>query len=148
MLAAVAAEWADLVDERMDRLRPGYDPGLVAAGADLLRTQPGSAGREVLLHGDFNPGNVLAHGDAWLAIDPKPMTGDPAYDPWPLVEQVADRRPRRERWAAAAGELGLDPARVRAWAFARTVESALRSASLGDVAGGAADLRKAREIDP
>ena len=26
----------------------------------------------------------------WLAIDPKPMRGDPAYDLWPLLEQVDD----------------------------------------------------------
>jgi streptomycin 6-kinase len=76
------------------------------------------------------------------------MIGDPAYDPWPLVEQVADARPRPERYAVAAAELGLDAGRVRAWAMARSVESALWSASLGDVPGGAAELRKAREIGP
>lgn len=41
------------------------------------------------LHGDFNPGNVLAAADGtWRVIDPSPMTGDPAFDLWPLVEQL------------------------------------------------------------
>ena len=90
-LGAVTGEWADLVDERMARIKPGYDAGLVAEGARLLRDLPRSASRRVLLHGDFNPGNVLScRGGRWAAIDPKPMIGDPSYDPWPLLEQVDD----------------------------------------------------------
>jgi len=61
-LATVTAEWADLVETRMARIRPGYDAGLVAEGARLLRELPGSGERRVLLHGDFNPGNVLSVG--------------------------------------------------------------------------------------
>jgi streptomycin 6-kinase len=148
-LSVVAAEWADRLEERMDRLRPGYDPGLVREGATLLRTLPGSAGREVLLHGDINPGNILAHGDGWLAIDPKPMSGDPAYDPWPLVDQVVDpSRSRPERYRVAAGELGCDLDRMRAWAFARAVEWALWSASSGFVTEGGAELDLARTFAP
>jgi streptomycin 6-kinase len=53
---------------------------------DLVPADLPSASRRVLLHGDFNPGNVLSWGDGrWAVIDPKPMIGDPAYDPWPLV---------------------------------------------------------------
>ena len=34
-----------------------------------------------LLHGDLHPGNVLAaRRRPWLAIDPKPVVGDPAFD--------------------------------------------------------------------
>src|SRR3954469_25322250 len=55
-LAVVAAEWATRTQERMERLRPPYDPALVAAGVDLMRSLPVSAEGTVLLHGDFNPG--------------------------------------------------------------------------------------------
>ncbi|MCB5910228.1 aminoglycoside phosphotransferase family protein [Streptomyces pinistramenti] len=148
----VCAEWADLVQERMLRLRPGYDPGLVELGARLLRTLPAGARREVVVHGDANPGNVLAaRRSPWLAIDPKPMTGDPAYDPWPLLAQIDDpftrEDPRpllRDRCALLADALDEDPARLAAWAVARSVESALHSADHDDVTGGSEELAQAR----
>ncbi len=151
---AVCAEWADVLQERMFRLRPGYDPGLVALGADLLRKLPVTATREVVVHGDFNPGNVLAaRRRPWLAIDPKPMVGDPAYDPWPLLTQVDDpfthpdpRPVLRERCTLVGGVLGEDPARLFAWSVARAVESALWSADHDDVAGGATELAEARVL--
>jgi streptomycin 6-kinase len=151
-LGSVTAEWADLVGERMDRLKPGYDAGLVAEGARLLRELPVSADRDAVLHGDFNPGNVLsAGGRRWVAIDPKPMVGDPAYDPWPLLEQVDDPfahpdvpRALRDRVALVADELSLDAQRIMLWAVARRVQTALWFARHGYVAGGAAVMRQAR----
>ncbi|WP_367123628.1 aminoglycoside phosphotransferase family protein [Streptomyces phytohabitans] len=135
-LTDVTLAWADLAEERAARRWPdGIDTGLFRLGARLLRELPGSAAREVLLHGDFNPGNVLAaRRRPWLAIDPKPMTGDPAFDPWPLVEQVDDPFARPDpravlarRTALVAERLGEDAWRVRAWAVARHVEYLLWS---------------------
>ncbi|GGM55314.1 aminoglycoside phosphotransferase family protein [Dactylosporangium sucinum] len=139
-LGTVAGEWADLVEERMARLRPPYDPGLVAEGAGLLRELPATAQRRVLLHGDFNPGNVLSHGAGWVSIDPKPMTGDPGYDPWPLL-QIEGADP-----VTLAGELGLDRDRVVAWCVARYVETALWHAHHGDVPAGAAAMEAAARV--
>lgn len=132
-LGDVTAEWADLVENRMGRLRPAFDPGLVAHGAELLRTLPATASRTVVVHGDFNPGNVLtARRQPWLVIDAKPMLGDPAYDPWPLLEQVDDpfRRPDPPRvlagrLALVADAVGEDVRRLAAWGVARRVEAAL-----------------------
>ena len=151
-LGAVTAEWADLVEERMARVRPGYDAGLVAEGARLLRDLPGSAAQRVLLHGDFNPGNILScHGGRWLAIDPKPMVGDPAYDPWPLLQQVDDPFAQpdpaatlRRRVGLIAEELSLPADRIVQWAVARRVETALWSAHHGDLAAGAAAMAQVR----
>jgi streptomycin 6-kinase len=151
-VAPVTTEWAELVGERMARLQPGYDAGLVAEGARLLRDLPGSARRDVLLHGDFNPGNVLSCGGGrWLAIDPKPMIGDPGYDPWPLLVQVDDpfayrdaAQVLRARVGLVADELSVDCQRIALWAAARSVEAALWAADHGDVEGGAATLREAR----
>ncbi|MBB1251896.1 phosphotransferase [Streptomyces sp. OF3] len=136
-LAAVCASWATLAEERADRLAarfaPRVDPGLSALGARLLRELPGSSGRHVLLHGDFNPGNVLAaERRPWLVIDPKPMVGDPAYDPWPLIEQMATDRPLGERFAVVADACGQPRDRLAAWALARTVEYAWWAADHGD----------------
>lgn len=153
-VADVCAEWADTVEERMHRLRPGYDPGLVRLGTRLLRELPATAGREVVVHGDFNPGNVLsARRRPWLAIDPKPMVGDPGYDPWPLLEQIDDpfeyddpRPVLRERSTLVAEALDEDPARLLAWAAARTVENALWCADHGEVRDGAEELEVAAEL--
>ena len=37
-------------------------------------------GRSTLVHGDFHHQNILARGDGWAAIDPKPMLGESEYD--------------------------------------------------------------------
>ncbi len=154
-LADVAARWADLAEERAARRWPaGIDGGLFAMAAGLLRELPRSgADAAVLLHGDFNPGNVLAaRRRPWLAIDAKPMTGDPAYDLWPLLEQVDDPFAAADPWAVlthrtalVAGELGLDPWRVRAWAATRHVGYTLSSVVEDeDLSESAAVLRQAR----
>nr|WP_241732172.1 aminoglycoside phosphotransferase family protein [Galbitalea soli] len=92
----------------------------------LLEREPAPA---ALLHGDFNPGNLLEHAESGglLAIDPKPLLGDPAYDLWPLIAQlghpfeshdpVATIRAHLERACRAAG---CAPERVARWSRART----------------------------
>lgn len=144
--------------ERATELGPavGADPGLVAAAAELLEVLPASAARTVLLHGDLNPGNLLAHDHAgtrsWVVIDPKPEVGDPAYDPWPLLSQLHDPFDQesptadlRSRTRLVAGLLDVDADRVAAWAFARACESALwRAAELGDRTGARSELAQAR----
>ncbi|MCK6212219.1 aminoglycoside phosphotransferase family protein [Georgenia sp. EYE_87] len=157
-LAAHAERLATLVRERAQRHGPalGADPGLVAEAASLLEELPATAGSAVVVHGDLNPGNVLADDSTgartWVAIDPKPMVGDPAFDPWPLLTQVGE--PFREESPTAvlrsrsrlvSATAGLDPARVAAWATARTVESALwRAAEQGDRTRAAEELSQAR----
>lgn len=140
------AGWADVAEERMARLRPAFDPGLVGLGLGLLRELPATAAREVVVHGDFNPGNILAvrgtlavRGRGWLAIDPKPLVGDGGYDPWPLIEQVDDpfayfraRHVLGDRFALVADVLGMDTWRAMAWAVARCVENALWTVEHGD----------------
>ncbi|GIJ46263.1 aminoglycoside O-phosphotransferase [Virgisporangium aliadipatigenens] len=143
-LRTVASEWADLLVERHERLRPDYDPGVVAEGARLLRALSSSTER-VLLHGDLNPGNILAHDGGWVAIDPKPMLGDPAYDPWPLIDQLpTPALPERLRIAADA--LDLDAARIARWGAARAVEEALWHAAHGTPEDGATLIAAARRL--
>jgi streptomycin 6-kinase len=152
-LTDVTAHWATLTEERLDRIRPGYDRGLVAEGVRLLRELPASAGPDVLLHGDFNPGNVLSHGDTWLAIDPKPMVGDAAYDPWPLLQQIDDpfayafpATQLRDRVAILAHRLDLAAERIVAWSVARRVETALWAAHHGNLPGGAQAMTEAHSL--
>ena len=148
-VADVCSEWAALVRRRMEELQPPFDPGLVALGASLLEELPASAKREVLVHGDFNPGNVLAaKREPWLAIDPKPMVGDPGYDPWPMLMQIEPEpatatalRARTELFADLVGE----PAdRLLAWVVARAVEAALWDVSTGRLDDGHGEMTVAR----
>src|SRR5699024_6104753 len=74
------------------------------------------------------------HPAHWLAIDPKPMLGDPAYDVWPLVSQIgspfADHAAgpftvMHQRVQLAAAALGVPGLRIAQWGLARTVEAVL-----------------------
>lgn len=150
-LTTVCAQWADLVEERYERYAAGLgtaaDPGLVRQGAELLRDLPASAKRRVLLHGDFNPGNVLAAARRpWLVIDPKPMVGDPGYDPWPLVQQLPGELPLPRRLSLTEELTGERADRLAAWALARTVEYALWSADGGNVEEATGALTRARAL--
>lgn len=80
-----------------------------------------------LLHGDFNPGNILLGADgSWLAIDPKPMRGRPEFDLQPAVEQLghpwdhADPSPVLEaQLRVLVDSIGADWATAVAWSRVR-----------------------------
>lgn len=101
---------------------------LVERALEELTELAGTPDRELLLHGDYNPGNLLAADDgSWRVIDPNPMVGDPAFDPWPLIEQLGAPWKQQHpdvvllRNATVACDLaGIDRDRLLRWAFART----------------------------
>ena len=153
--------WADVAERRLEKHGSelsalGIDPGILNLGVELVRTLPHSATRKVLVHGDFNPSNILAaQRMPYLAIDPKPLIGDPAYDPWSLVAQLdwpfrrADALTvMRQRIRQLATLLDLLPERIAAWGIARDVEGGLWAASEGNVAVGAKWIRSASVIAP
>jgi streptomycin 6-kinase len=150
-LGDVTAEWAELVRERMARHRPAFDPGLVALGASLLETLP-AGGQDVLLHGDFNPGNILSATRApFLAIDAKPMVGDAAYDPPQLLTQIDERAEDtagrvRTRFATFARMVEMPADRMLAWGLARSVEGALWDVDENRPDHGARAMRTARML--
>lgn len=96
--------------------------------ADLLATQ----GDPLLLHGDLHHQNVLAsERTPWLAIDPKGVVGEAAYDTAALlhnpVEALNAQDPKgliEGRLDVLSGELGLDRGRIRAWGLAQAVLAA------------------------
>ncbi|HZE41636.1 MAG TPA: aminoglycoside phosphotransferase family protein [Stackebrandtia sp.] len=143
--------WADEADERAARIAHPFDGGLIAEGIDHLRTLPSTASRGVLLHGDYNPGNLLSDADGrWTVIDPKPMIGDPAFDPWPLVRQIDDPFDHadtaavlRDRLRFLADQLDLDADRIRAWGIGHAVSSVLFDLDGGDPAEAEAFMREA-----
>jgi streptomycin 6-kinase len=79
-------------------------------------------GSSTLVHGDFHHHNVLSSGNAYLAIDPKPMLGEPEYDVATFLWNPLEYRMRAdvtERRLAAFAAAGLDEWRMRAWAVIR-----------------------------
>jgi len=113
------------------------DPGLARAGIELFRQLPRTAGRAVLLSTDLHHENVLAAArEPWLAIDPKPYIGDPAYDPVQHMLNFPGRLAADPAGFAQrmAGLTGLDPDRVRHWLFARCVQESVGEPELRPVA--------------
>lgn len=148
-LADVAQGWCELVAARAAHHRwARVEDALVAEVLDLVPalTAPqgqgdsgvggSGVGGSVLLHGDANPGNMIAgdgiDGVQWYAIDPKPLVGDPAFDPPPLIEQVGapfaapdpgSELARRAELVGAA--LPVAPSRLARWGLVRAVETTL-----------------------
>lgn len=95
-----------------------------ALACRLVETSP----ERRLLHGDLHHFNVLRHGDAWIAIDPEGISGDPAYEaaafirnPVPAIGREPDLPTllRRRILRLAAG-LNEPAERIWGWALVRT----------------------------
>ena len=79
-------------------------------------------GAATLVHGDFHHHNVLSSGAGFVAIDPKPMLGEPEYDIASFLWNPIPYRMRldvTEQRLAAFAAAGLDEGRMRAWAVIR-----------------------------
>jgi len=100
----------------------------LALGRDLV-ADPASVERVV--HGDLHYENVLAADrEPWLVIDPKPMSGDPHYEPAPMLwnrfdEYAGDvRQGVRRRFHTLVDAAGLDEERARDWVVVRMIINA------------------------
>ncbi|GHE51229.1 hydroxyurea phosphotransferase [Streptomyces longispororuber] len=101
------------------------DRALVARCADAVREVVDEAG-DRLLHWDLHFDNVLAADrEPWLAIDPKPLAGDPGFDLWPGLNNLFDPDDVRWRFDAMTEVLGLDRERALAWTLGRVLQNAL-----------------------
>jgi streptomycin 6-kinase len=125
-LAGEARRWAVELPARYERHGRPFDRALldraVAWVGELLAAPDGDP---VVVHQDLHGGNVLRTvRGPWLAIDPKPLVGERAFD---VASLLRDRRPElardsapvrrmRRRLDRLGGELGLDRERMRRWA--------------------------------
>ncbi len=119
------------------------DPGLTQVisteryerGRTLAERLAREQGRDVLLHGDLTPNNILDGGEerGLVAIDPAPCVGDAAFDAVDLVmwqgDSVATIEARAERLADA---IGVDATGVLSWCVAFAGMNALELASQED----------------
>ena len=129
--------WAGRYEERSAAERSCLEAPLAEEGIRLLRELPRSGGDAVLLHTDLHAGNVLAaEREPWLAIDPKPYIGDPAYDVTQhIFNGVFVEGADAEALAARMAHLlDLDLSRIQLWLFARAVEASPYWAGMADLA--------------
>lgn len=107
----------------------------------LFRDLNDSADEQVLLHADLHHGNIIAaRREPWLAIDPKGIVGDAAYEVgallrnpndrmlgWPSLPRITERRIRQ-----LSEELCFERERVRGWGLSQAILSAIWSCEEGD----------------
>ena len=132
-LSVLAADWS----RRLGLLRghPLVPRRLAVQAASLaatFATDPSTDG--VLLHTDLHFDNVLAAARVpWLAIDPKPVSGDPCFEVAPLLwnrweEITATDKVRAailDRLLTVVDAAELDEDRVRDWVVVRQLVNVL-----------------------
>jgi streptomycin 6-kinase len=140
------ADWA----AGLSRLRDHFDGGTGPLPRRIVEIAEGMFGEllasmsaPVLLHGDLHHENILrAERRPWLAIDPKGVVGEPAYEvgaflrnPMPQLLARPDLRPTLARRVDQLAEhLNFDRRRLLGWGIAQAVLSAWWS--LEDHGGG------------
>lgn len=155
-LSELTTGWAGVTMRRLLTIPAPWVTSPIERGVDLLQALPHTFdGDGVLVHQDFHPGNVLAaQREPWLVIDPKPIVGDPAFDPVPML--VQDRGGVHEPPAHAvierdlsafAGLVGIDAARIAMWAIARCAEWTMESLERGQVIDASITYTWARALD-
>lgn len=108
--------------------------GDLAAAASIARTLLDTSPQPQALHGDLHHDNVLHAPRGWLAIDPKGVSGDPAYEPANAFRNpysAGDMVFRPDRLAHLADRfthrLGYQRDRLLGWAAAHCALSILWS---------------------
>lgn len=143
-LADVAGAVLDRVPAAQRRLAdPSERRLLEACGASLREVldEPGDR----LLHWDLHYDNVLAAlpssgRDRWLAIDPKPLAGDPGFDLYPALWNRWDAVERsggiprsvRRRFDLMTEVVGLDRQRAAGWTLGRVLQTVVWTMESGE----------------
>ncbi|MFF2249091.1 aminoglycoside phosphotransferase family protein [Streptomyces sp. NPDC058142] len=124
-LSGIAAGMLAQVPSALAAVPGAADRALLADCAAAVREVADEAG-DRLLHWDLHFENVLAaEREPWLAIDPKPLAGDPGFDLKPAIDNRFDADEVVWRFDAMSGVLGLDRERARAWTLGRVLQDSL-----------------------
>jgi streptomycin 6-kinase len=126
LLADIAAQKPGILRHRQGALGepvPGRWIDIACGLARDLATDPGSQ----LVHGDLHYDNILAGSRRpWLAIDPKPVTGNPersvAELMWDRIDDAPQPHEVRALFAAVTRTGMLHPDRARAWTIVQAVD--------------------------
>jgi streptomycin 6-kinase len=124
-LGDIAAQALHRTPAALPRVGDPAERRLLADCAAAVREVAGEPG-DRLLHWDLHFENVLASDRApWLAIDPKPLAGDPGFELLPALWNRFDADEVGWRFDAMTEVLGLDRDRARAWTLGRVLQNAL-----------------------
>jgi streptomycin 6-kinase len=121
--AAEPFRWiGDHVPHWLAGAQPGSPAGQRLLEAARTRFSRLAVDGSTLVHGDLHHHNILDAGTRYVAIDPKPMLGEPEFDVAPFLWNPLGSLvtlEETERRLAAFAQAGLDQARMRAWALIR-----------------------------
>jgi streptomycin 6-kinase len=119
VLAADVGGWMEQLPLDWEELGRPFEQTLVDAATAAARELAATQTSLVLCHQDLQGSNVVrAQREPWLAIDPKPIVGEPAFD---VASLLRDRRWSirgdliRRRLDLLAAELELERERMRGW---------------------------------
>ena len=127
LLTDIALELASGLTERQHRLSDPIPARTFASVSSLARQVSATCTNGLLVHADLHYGNVLAGTrEPWLAIDPKPVSGEPEHAVpellWTRVDEVADASGVRDLLAVLVESAQLDADKARAWAVVRCAD--------------------------
>lgn len=141
-LADIAAAMLEQTPGALPAMHDRHDRQLLrtcAAAVTELIDEPGDR----LLHWDLHYDNILAaQREPWLAIDPKPLAGDPGFDLLPALTNrwndivATGDVPRAvlRRFDLLTDALGLDRRRASGWSLGRVLQNALWDIEDGETA--------------
>jgi streptomycin 6-kinase len=119
LLADEAERWTGQLRSDWEALGRPFERGLVDAAATAARELAGSQTTVAVCHQDLQGSNVLAgQREPWLAIDPKPIVAEPAFDVASLLRDrrwSIDRGIISRRLDLLAAELDLERDRMQGW---------------------------------
>ncbi|MFB8352281.1 aminoglycoside phosphotransferase family protein [Streptomyces niveus] len=143
-LEGIAGAMLDETPVTVRSLPDGVERRLLLDCAAAVREVAGEPG-DRLLHWDLHFENVLAPvpvpaaggegREPWLAIDPKPLAGDPGFELLPAFVNRFDAGDILWRFDLMTEVMGLDRERARAWTLGRVLQNCL-----WDIQGGVRGL--------
>jgi streptomycin 6-kinase len=145
-LASEVLEWGRTMPGRHHLVGRPFERALVHEAVEWIRELVPTQPEHVLLHGDLRPRNVVAaRGGIWLAVEPRPLVGERAFDVVALLrddapaltqDRDAGQTRLQHRFDVLTERLGLHRTRLQRWAVAASVDDALWAFEGGDPAGG------------
>jgi len=128
-LSKAARIWSEDLSAGYERAGHPFEQEIFEEAIAFMATARPPRSDDVILHQDLHGGNVLRRRDDWVAIDPKPLVGERAFD---VTSYVRDRRDElcsdpgavsvvRKRLHWLCTRLDVDRDRARGWALAHAL---------------------------